>query len=215
MFHKSALLVALVTSLSPSASGALVSGDDTVFGASSITRDTVSNLEWLDWTLSTDISFDEMQLLFGVGGDFEGWRHATYDETVDLVEQFGFNVAFTPFPSGPGGRAPFGPLSAYDEFVSQLGETASPFVPLTAAIVNGTGGGPLVPDELIFFLIGPPAADASRASFEEYTEASVGGGLGHALVRSSNAIPEPGVFGASMAMSFVLGTRRRRTLRGE
>ena len=63
----------------------LVSLNDSVFGSDSITHDSVSGLEWLDVKLTTNISYNDMVNQFGIGGDFEGFRHANTDEIRDLL----------------------------------------------------------------------------------------------------------------------------------
>ncbi len=63
--------------LGSAAEAGVMIGDDAVFGAGSITIDTDTGLEWLDWTESTNRSYNDVSGQFGAGGDFEGWRHAT------------------------------------------------------------------------------------------------------------------------------------------
>jgi len=62
----------------------LISVDDPIFGVDSITRDTVTGLDWLDVTASLGRSFHDVNNEFGPGGDFEGWRYAIESELVTL-----------------------------------------------------------------------------------------------------------------------------------
>lgn len=50
-----------------------------------------NSLEWLSVTSSTNISFDAIQQEFGSGGLYQGWRHATLDETWALATTFGYD----------------------------------------------------------------------------------------------------------------------------
>jgi hypothetical protein len=54
------------------------------------TLDTDQNLVWLDLTESTNRSYNDVAGQFGVGGDFEGWRHATTSEITTLFTNAGF-----------------------------------------------------------------------------------------------------------------------------
>ncbi len=65
---------------------------DSGYGANTITLDEVNNLEWLDFTESTQYSFNEAAAQFGNGGDFEGFRHATWAEINLLTAQAGGTI---------------------------------------------------------------------------------------------------------------------------
>jgi uncharacterized protein YjbI with pentapeptide repeats len=69
--------------------GLLVSADDPVFGAGSITLDLATGLEWLDLGFSINRSFDDVSANFGPGGDFEGFRYATAAELITLYMNAG------------------------------------------------------------------------------------------------------------------------------
>jgi hypothetical protein len=66
------------------ADAVLVSLDDTVFGPDTITLDTASGLEWLDLDLTIGISYNAITAQFSLGGDFAGFRHATFDEVTEF-----------------------------------------------------------------------------------------------------------------------------------
>lgn len=55
-----------------------------------------NSLDWLPVTSSINISFTDIQSEFDAGGAFEGWRHATLQETWDLATGFGYNPLATP-----------------------------------------------------------------------------------------------------------------------
>ncbi len=62
-----------------------------------VTRDTISGLEWLDLTLTTGYSFNEILPELEVNGSLEGFRHATRDELVGLFASAGIpDVDFWP-----------------------------------------------------------------------------------------------------------------------
>lgn len=65
--------------------GALLALDDPVFGPGAITLDTATGLQWLDLTLTTNRSFNDIVGVDGsnelaAGGDYAGFRHATLAE---------------------------------------------------------------------------------------------------------------------------------------
>ena len=55
-----------------------------------LTLDTVTNLQWLDVTLSTGVSYDFIEANAGAGQVFGGFRHATLDEVTQFVTNAGF-----------------------------------------------------------------------------------------------------------------------------
>jgi len=63
--------------------------DTNIIDNSSYTTDTVSGLEWLDLTTSSDQSMDYVTGQFGVGGEYEGWRHATVEEVIGFINNAG------------------------------------------------------------------------------------------------------------------------------
>lgn len=71
---------------------ALLSVDDSVFGAGSVTLDTATNLEWLDMSKSYGNTRSYLQSSFGEGGTFEGWRYATADEVIALIQNAGIAI---------------------------------------------------------------------------------------------------------------------------
>ena len=80
---------------SSTADASLISLNDSAHGPDSITWDTVTNLEWLDLTLSTDKNYNYVCSQFGVGGEFEGFRYATGAELTQLFLNAGLNLGST------------------------------------------------------------------------------------------------------------------------
>ncbi|MEO1583583.1 MAG: hypothetical protein AAFR96_03295 [Planctomycetota bacterium] len=104
------------------ATAQITSEDDATFGVDSITRDAGQQLDFLDLTLSTNRSFNDVSTQFGSGGEFEGWRHATMIEVGTLATNWGFSPAIPQvnapmsFPGDPG---------TLDGLVALLGQTAT------------------------------------------------------------------------------------------
>ena len=112
------LLVGLV--LASTTYAALLSKDST-FGPNTITRDTDTGLDWLDLTLSTNRSYDDVITQFGIGGDYSGFRHATVAEVIELWNHAGIANSFATPVAGPvvGGLV-FGPDDALSGPITTL-----------------------------------------------------------------------------------------------
>ncbi|MDH5766608.1 MAG: hypothetical protein OEZ38_11390 [Gammaproteobacteria bacterium] len=54
-----------------------------------ITQDTDNSLEWLDLTVTANMSYNQVISELGVGGAYEGWRYATSTEVASLWDAFG------------------------------------------------------------------------------------------------------------------------------
>ena len=92
MFKKSLALVGLTLSLSAYAD---IQSIDSPFGPNTITRDTVTGLDWLDLTVTRGLSYEQVTAQMGPGGTYEGWRYATVAELDQLIANFGY-VAVEP-----------------------------------------------------------------------------------------------------------------------
>lgn len=64
---------------------------DSSFGLKTITVDHQTDKKWLDLNLTTNRSYDEIVAEMLPGGDFEGFRHATTDEVLELFSNAGFS----------------------------------------------------------------------------------------------------------------------------
>jgi len=204
------LLAALLAAqLSPfiatRASAALISVDRLLAGDGQITRDTLSGLDWLDLTLTTNVSYNDIQADFG-GWISDGWRHATRAEACQLFVNAG-NSIFATCPS----------QDLTNAFVSEAASLVD--------LLGDTGGeGPLAEGYL-------EKPDPSKAStdFARVGVARFGGptvwevgiaGSSSADVSTGNflvrAIPEPSTGSLLVAGLALLGayklrrTRRRR-----
>ena len=152
----------------------LTSGDDAVFGPDSITIDSATGLEWLDWTLSTNRSYNDVESQFGVGGNFEGWRHATTAEVAMLFGDFGLQHIDDNQPNTDPNEAGLQSLLGFTSGSTSLGITSDPL--------------PSPPNLWVAGLDGVYAASQTIGAAPSYAHSA----LGHALVRESQAtIPEP------------------------
>ena len=73
------------------ASVALIS-QNSAFGANTITLDTATGLKWLDVTLSTPYSYDQILVQLQSGGVFDGYRLATNAEVLTFWQNAGINT---------------------------------------------------------------------------------------------------------------------------
>jgi len=107
---------------------ALISMNDSIFGDGSVTKDTDTNLDWLDLTISTNRSYGDLvgsdgSSEFIVGGDFEGWRYASLLEVQTLLANHGFPYINPNFNEVNNQRPEN--VSFYISFVELFGETCA------------------------------------------------------------------------------------------
>ena len=86
-----AMLVAtaFICVMSGNVHATLISLDDSLFGAGSFTRDTATGLEWLDLSLTSNLSMNTILANSGVGGTYYGLRYATGNEVMTLFNDAG------------------------------------------------------------------------------------------------------------------------------
>lgn len=88
----------LLSFYSLNATAAVFSVDDIDgFGVSALTRDSKQGLDFLDVTFSTNLTFDAVEAQLGVGGIFEGYRFASIEEVVTLINNYGFSPTAVAF----------------------------------------------------------------------------------------------------------------------
>lgn len=88
-----------------------------------ITRDTATNLEWLDWSLTVNRSYDDV-FNETQGGNLDGWRYATAAEYIGLADAAGIPASF--LDNEPGGtHAGFALLNGFLGSGSNAGESLS------------------------------------------------------------------------------------------
>jgi hypothetical protein len=119
--------VSLVALWCSSAQAALIVIDLLTPGDGLVTRDTDTNLDWLDPTETELLSFDDVRA--GVDGWIsDGWRHATTSEICDLMPKLGLGPSPCPggTPNVPGNQVQthhdlLGITDSSDSFVSVSG----------------------------------------------------------------------------------------------
>lgn len=213
MTQSRAMVLSVLMGLACTAEAAVLEADDAIFGVGALTRDTDQALDFLDLTLSTARSFDDVSGELGAGGDFDGFHHATEAEVIDLINNFGFipAAAANAITTGTTGGDQLSGL------VSLLGVTAV-LGSNRAWGLTGTMGaccGPFYRTVDIRDLVAADADDeVNSLSFDLVSSVSVAG-IGHFLVRTAPVgvpgVPEPAsiILLAGGIAGFAL-TRRRR-----
>ncbi len=97
MFHRmrnvvlACLLAFGLCSVTEAVADPILSVDDAVFGIDSITRDPNSGLDWLDLTFTAGRSFNDINSQLGLGGEFEGFHHASGADVFTLFTNAGIS----------------------------------------------------------------------------------------------------------------------------
>jgi len=176
--------------LNSAASAAIMSVDDTEFGTGALTRDTDQGLDFLDVRFSTNRSYDAVSAQFGAGGDFEGFRYATIQEVVNLINNWGFSPTITSFNQTIGNTG----SDQLSDLVALLGGPTDP----GSSINRLEGLATALPQSLPFVsriiladFINPTQND--DVSFNLESSSSFSPDYGSFLVKdsSSGEIPEP------------------------
>ena len=178
------------------ASAVLIVTDLLTPGDGWVTRDTETDLDWLDVFLTQNLSYDDVQ--GGAGGWIaDGWRHATEAEVCDLFERHGL----VPVPC-PGDVSTNG----------TVGGDLHPFLGATSGFQTGIyddgDADPRVGTASQVFFVIPPGIQASSAEVLPNAIASDEAGAirGHYLVR---AVPEPGTLVLLLLCVGALGALRQ------
>jgi hypothetical protein len=89
-------------------------------GDGMLTFDTESGLEWLDWTATTNLSYEEVSPQLDLGGDYYGFRYATLDEVGVLYDNAGLGpqVAIHNWSESPR-------TGIFGQLIDMLGVTSS------------------------------------------------------------------------------------------
>jgi len=87
------VLAVIALGLSTVSEAVVVSVDWQTAGDALITRDTVTETDWLDLTETNGLSRDEILPMLEVGGALQGWRYATANEVVTLFANFSIDIS--------------------------------------------------------------------------------------------------------------------------
>ena len=152
-------------------------------GIDNITFDSGTNLEWLDWDISANISYDSIITMFGSGGAFEGWRHATRNEVNTLFTNLSLDVSNWPaqttvLDSGASGQAGLNMIGQTTAFAGYSVSTGMVSDPVTAS------------NQFTAEILASSSETITRST-SGINRATASTSFGHALVRS---VPEPSHF---------------------
>lgn len=180
----------LCFTLSPNAYAVLISNDDPVFGSNSITFDTVTDLEWLDLTLSLNRSFSDLTGEFGLGGDFEGFRHASEAEILQLWVNAGIpNINAGPTTDN------FDPIRNLQDLIGVTNTDPVLVVWLTSGYFDDGSGGATMGTAQLYATGDTPVIGedftAGTTMWDGMDPTSSSSIWGNLIVRAETPIPEP------------------------
>jgi len=129
-----ALVLAFSGALAPNAFSELVS-EDSAFGIDTITRDTATDLRWLDVPITSGTSHAEILVETQPGGLYDGYRLATPDELSTFFENAGIDLG----AAALGDFVPqnHDPIVALTELVGVLGDDGNCGVGCTFSYTQG------------------------------------------------------------------------------
>ena len=169
-------------------SAQVIEVDSVVFGPGTLTRDTVQGLDFLDLDDTRGRSFQDVSSQLGSGGEFDGFRYATFDEIASLVSNY--NSPATP-PETPR-------LTALLDVATNL--FGSDFSTGLSADLGPDGGIQIVS---IIENTSPRASQTIEAAVDRVSNTT-----GSFLVTSSSAVPEPN--SVSLCAVLFMGVLARR-----
>jgi hypothetical protein len=183
-----------IVSLSALFIGSLISHGNLISGG----------LEWVDVSQTTDLSFTDVVTQFDQGGLFEGFRHATTTEVIQLTESFGYDFLASE-------QANAGPISSLQDAIGTTFVSSASFLQystlgyvddgqrmdLTLQILDP--GEPATWSGFLFQTDPGPAINPDPA-------------VGHYLVM---AVPEPAEFTLMLGLIAVGWIIKKRSVRGE
>ena len=154
-------------------------------GLDNVTRDTNTDLEWLDWTASTDRSYDDVSDLTDSGETYQGWRHATREEVKVL-----FGNAGLPVESWPTDSEIETGEQVVNSFFDLFGKTSG--CDCTTHAITADNLGAVQYFATAYRPDSYPNGSGTRAQYSKLHDDEFSF-IGHALVRDSTAaaIPEP------------------------
>ena len=170
-------------------SAQVIEVDSAIFGPGTLTRDTVQGLDFLDLEDTLGRSFQDVSSELGSGGEFEGFRYATFDEIESLVSNY--NSPATP-PGTPR-------LTALLDVATNL--FGSDFSTGLSADLGPDGG-----IQIVSIIENANSLNANQTI--EAAVDRVSNTTGSFLVTSSSAVPEPN--SVSLCAVLFMGVLARR-----
>lgn len=200
------MIMLLATSSATQLSHAALVEVDSGFGLNSGTLDTDTNLEWLDWTQTANISFNDMALQLLAGGIYDGWRYATAAEVNTLYfSSAGFNLA-APLETRAAQILTLQGLHGQTSSLGTLGDSGFADSSSYGMYADASGLGRAVTEMAVRTQDGPYSHALATPVAGSINDAFATTGTGHILVRQ---VPTPSAF-ALLGMGGLLATRRRR-----
>ena len=211
-----ALMLAIGLNSGNMAKADLIPVDDAVFGIGSITRDTGTGLDWLDLPFTGGRSFNDISTRFGVGGEFEGFHHASSADVIRFFINAGIpDINGSNF--NPANTVPV--LALFDVWGTLL--VTSTFIKSQAIVADVTGDGSRIVSGLTWFG-GPPELGAiarsnpNTVTGDDTTDIS----LGHALIRGEGIppnliVPEPATSVLLLSGLVMVGLAKRKLASGK
>ena len=188
-------ICACLTIVSFNVNASIISVDRLSAGDNQITQDDVSGLEWLDLTVTTNLTYLEVgNLIYEPGGELEGWRKATRQEISGFFDAFGGDSAY--YEAGLSTQnnglfqavAPFwGDIDA-ELYGGPIGEGGSKFYTADFRLPAGDIYVGLIKDSLY------GGTDQTYDYINLSWSVELGGAhpeYGHALVRDISTVPVP------------------------
>ncbi|KZY36943.1 hypothetical protein A3729_28980, partial [Oleiphilus sp. HI0043] len=110
-----------LSALSINASAGFIS-QDSGFGVDTITLHEETGLEWLDLTATQGRTVNDVLGQLDTGGDYSGFRHATFDEVITMQEGFGITYNLSSFDHAVGQQnASIAAMANYLDFFGATG----------------------------------------------------------------------------------------------
>lgn len=174
--------------------------------------DASTDFEWLDLSLSTSMSYNNMIAQLGPGGLFDGFQHASNADVIQLWTNLGLPTgSFPSFSSVSDGG--FVADSAID-LLSETGVTASfRFAQGTTTSISTPANHQVL--TVRHDLPISRSADSTTAGNGGLGDATGGSQIGHWLYRDRSPVPEPSTFtilGTAIAAASATLRRRRHSL---
>ena len=191
------------------------SADWKVAGDGLITYDATTNLEWLDLTVTANMSFNSVHAQLSAGGAYDGWEYATGAQIETLWTSFGGDGIYNGYSTANNGLfdiiAPlWGDLYADYDPTFSIGEGDSQFLTADIANISGTHVAGNMSDWITDSDL-TPTHDYFITHITQFPNEVASIIQGSALVRSRvSSVPEPSIALLIASGLLVFGVARRK-----